>query len=320
MNDGTFRRSYFDLVQRGDTITGTIRTTQFFFDIVESSWDSTGFTITGVDAGRRERASRRRFTVASSATRCTCFPSGGQRRTPPPATVPATPTTARDTAAARPQPELVAHRVARGRGSDAGEEAAPGAASRAATTASRELRRWDGTAGTSSPAGSPTPTCAPWPTRWRATACARPATCTSTSTTRGRATSATRSGNITTNSKFPDMKALADYVHSKGLKLGIYSSPGPDDVRRLHRQLRPRGAGRADLRRVGDRLPQVRLVRGAHAVPRRGHARGLSDHGRRAARDRPADRLQPLPVRPARRLEVGRRRRRQLVAHDGRHP
>jgi len=33
-------------------------------------------------------------------------------------------------------------------------------------------------------------------------------------------------GNIQTNSKFPDMKALADYVHSKGLKLGIYSSPG----------------------------------------------------------------------------------------------
>ena len=33
-------------------------------------------------------------------------------------------------------------------------------------------------------------------------------------------------GNIHANSKFPDMKALADYVHSKGLKLGIYSSPG----------------------------------------------------------------------------------------------
>ncbi len=29
------------------------------------------------------------------------------------------------------------------------------------------------------------------------------------------------------NAKFPDMKALADYVHSKGLKIGIYSSPGP---------------------------------------------------------------------------------------------
>ena len=33
-------------------------------------------------------------------------------------------------------------------------------------------------------------------------------------------------GVIQTNEKFPDMKALADYVHSKGLKLGIYSSPG----------------------------------------------------------------------------------------------
>ena len=33
-------------------------------------------------------------------------------------------------------------------------------------------------------------------------------------------------GVLQPNSKFPDMKALADYVHSKGLKLGIYSSPG----------------------------------------------------------------------------------------------
>ena len=35
-------------------------------------------------------------------------------------------------------------------------------------------------------------------------------------------------GNIQTNKKFPDMKALADYVHGKGLKIGIYSSPGPN--------------------------------------------------------------------------------------------
>jgi len=33
-------------------------------------------------------------------------------------------------------------------------------------------------------------------------------------------------GVLHTNDKFPDMKALADYVHGKGLKLGIYSSPG----------------------------------------------------------------------------------------------
>jgi alpha-galactosidase len=34
-------------------------------------------------------------------------------------------------------------------------------------------------------------------------------------------------GMINTNKKFPDMKKLADYVHGKGLKIGIYSSPGP---------------------------------------------------------------------------------------------
>jgi len=32
---------------------------------------------------------------------------------------------------------------------------------------------------------------------------------------------------IVPNSKFPDMKGLADYVHSLGLRFGIYSSPGP---------------------------------------------------------------------------------------------
>ena len=34
-------------------------------------------------------------------------------------------------------------------------------------------------------------------------------------------------GNLVPNEKFPDMKALAAYVHGKGLKMGIYSSPGP---------------------------------------------------------------------------------------------
>ena len=34
-------------------------------------------------------------------------------------------------------------------------------------------------------------------------------------------------GFIHSNEKFPDMKALADYVHSRGLKIGIYSGPGP---------------------------------------------------------------------------------------------
>ncbi len=34
-------------------------------------------------------------------------------------------------------------------------------------------------------------------------------------------------GVILTNAKFPNMPALASYVHSKGLRIGIYSSPGP---------------------------------------------------------------------------------------------
>jgi len=33
-------------------------------------------------------------------------------------------------------------------------------------------------------------------------------------------------GVLHTNSKFPDMKALGEYIHARGLKFGIYSSPG----------------------------------------------------------------------------------------------
>ncbi len=36
----------------------------------------------------------------------------------------------------------------------------------------------------------------------------------------------TKEGELLGNEKFPDFKALADYVHNKGLKLGIYSGPG----------------------------------------------------------------------------------------------
>ena len=34
-------------------------------------------------------------------------------------------------------------------------------------------------------------------------------------------------GEILTNEKFPDMKTLGDYIHAKGLRFGVYSSPGP---------------------------------------------------------------------------------------------
>ncbi len=55
-------------------------------------------------------------------------------------------------------------------------------------------------------------------------------------------------GVLHSNAKFPDMKALADYVHSKGLKLGIYSSPG----RRPAPALRDRSATR---RRMPSSMP-----------------------------------------------------------------
>jgi alpha-galactosidase len=34
-------------------------------------------------------------------------------------------------------------------------------------------------------------------------------------------------GKVNANKRFPDMKALTDYIHARGLKAGIYTSPGP---------------------------------------------------------------------------------------------
>jgi alpha-galactosidase len=36
-------------------------------------------------------------------------------------------------------------------------------------------------------------------------------------------------GNILSNRRFPDMQAMAAYIHAKGLKAGLYTSPGPVD-------------------------------------------------------------------------------------------
>jgi alpha-galactosidase len=39
-------------------------------------------------------------------------------------------------------------------------------------------------------------------------------------------------GNILPNDNFPDMKAMTDYIHAKGLRAGIYTSPGPRTCQR----------------------------------------------------------------------------------------
>jgi alpha-galactosidase len=45
-------------------------------------------------------------------------------------------------------------------------------------------------------------------------------------------------GEIRPNEKFPDMRALADAIHARGLKLGIYSSPGPKTCENFEGSLR----------------------------------------------------------------------------------
>src|SRR5229473_5413909 len=45
--DGTVRSTYFNLKQEGPKITGSIRVTQFYYLIIESTGDANGFTLTG---------------------------------------------------------------------------------------------------------------------------------------------------------------------------------------------------------------------------------------------------------------------------------
>src|SRR5215471_575071 len=55
-NDGTFRTTYLNLKQDGQKITGTIRVTQFFYRIIESTGGPDGFTLTGsMMDGKTER-------------------------------------------------------------------------------------------------------------------------------------------------------------------------------------------------------------------------------------------------------------------------
>lgn len=44
----------------------------------------------------------------------------------------------------------------------------------------------------------------------------------------------TAEGELLCNDKFPDIKGLADQIHAMGLKIGIYSSPGPTTCQNYH--------------------------------------------------------------------------------------
>ncbi len=124
--------------------------------------------------------------------------------------------------------------------------------------------------------------------------------------------------------KFPDMKALADYVHGKGLKLGIYSSPGPKTCAGFEGSLWARRAGREDLCSVGYRLPEVRSVR--RCARSTGQTRGRTRPGRCTTKMGDALQATGRPIvyslcqyGERRSVEVGTQRGRQPVAHHRRY-
>ncbi len=200
--DGTMRRTYLNLKQQDGRITGTIRATLHLYTIDRSTGGPADFTISaGMPILGTERRVTFRGKLAGNELRLTEIWATG------------------------PGPERIARRVPEGEGALPPRIPPP------------PLRpvRWNGLARTP-PMG--------W-NSWN-----RFASRVDDATVRQVADAMARNGmrdagyiyvniddtwagerdargKIHPNRKFPDMKALADYVHSKGLKLGIYSSPGP---------------------------------------------------------------------------------------------
>ena len=72
---------------------------------------------------------------------------------------------------------------------------------------------------------------------------------------------ATRRASCSPTRPLPDgIKPLADYVHAKGLKLGIYATAGTQTCARPRPAASTTRTRRADVRGLGRRLPQVRQL------------------------------------------------------------
>ena len=202
--DGTERLTYFNLKQEGSRITGSIRVTQFYYLIAESTGGAEGFTIIGtMKDGKTDRRVQYEGKLVEDELHI------ATRRRPD-----------------APLTEMVAHRA------PPGEGALP---ARIAPPAFHKVR--DNGLARTPPMG--------W-NSWNKFA-GRIDDATVRSVADAMAGNGMKEagyryiniddtweagrdaqGNILTNKKFPDMKALSDYVHRKGLKLGIYSSPGPN--------------------------------------------------------------------------------------------
>ncbi len=204
LTDGTYSWAYFNLKQDGSKITGTIRTTQFYYKITDSTGDADGFTLTAsMMDGKNPRTVKYEVKLVSDDE----LHITSHRRN-------------------NETSEDVAHRA------PAGEGAMP---ARVEPPALHKVA--DNGLARTPPMG--------W-NSWN-----KFGHSIDDAAVRGVADAMVKSGmkdagyvyiniddtwegdrdaqgNILTNKKFPNMKALADYVHSKGLKLGIYSSPGPN--------------------------------------------------------------------------------------------
>ncbi|HBB94856.1 MAG TPA: alpha-galactosidase [Blastocatellia bacterium] len=203
-NDGTFRTTYLNLKQEGPRITGTIRVTQFFYHISESTGGPDGFTITGsMMDGKNERKIQYEGKLVGADLQI----STRRRPTDNPTQMVAVRAPAGEGALPARNPLPALHKVpdnGLARTPPMGWNSWNKFASRVDDPTVRSIA--DAMAGNGmKDAGY---LYINIDDTWEA----------------GR----DAQGNIQTNKKFPDMKALADYVHSKGLKLGIYSSPGPN--------------------------------------------------------------------------------------------
>ena len=202
--DGTSRSTYFNLKHEGSRITGSVRATQFYYLIAESTIGPAGFTIiASMKDGKTDRRVQYEGKLVGDELHLST-----RRRPDAPIT------------------EMVAHRA------PAGEGALP---ARIALPALHKVP--DNGLARTPPMG--------W-NSWNKFA-GRVDEATVRSIADAMASNGMKEagyryiniddtwegnrdaqGNIQTNKKFPEMKALADYVHSRGLKLGIYSSPGPN--------------------------------------------------------------------------------------------
>ncbi|MDR3701198.1 MAG: glycoside hydrolase family 27 protein [Candidatus Sulfopaludibacter sp.] len=199
--DGTSRNTYFNLKQEGDRITGHIRVTQFYYTIQGSTGNAEGFTLQAISKDNRKVTYQGKLTGeelqigarprpdAAVTTMLAHRAPAGEGAYPERLPLPALHKVPDNGLAKTPPMGWNSWNKFRGRVDDAGVRGmADAMASNGMKDAGYLYINIDDT--------------------WEGARDAQ--------------------GNIQSNKKFPDMKALADYVHSKGLKLGIYSSPGPN--------------------------------------------------------------------------------------------